>query len=244
MKTTFITLIFVFVGLLAKAQQSELVNNTWYLESITINGTTTLTPNNTELSVVTANFTTTSLVTTAISTFVGYNLGLPIIDNTTIQLNDFYFDPNLQNCQMATNCTFQNNYFWFLGPYNNNAPKSYIITNQGSNKKLVITSSNGHQAVYNNSNLSVNNNELESKKISVFPNPITDILTIKGKYGASKVMIFDSQSKLILTKIIENKSAQENIEINVSNLISGVYTLVINDIKSNKTQATFKIIKK
>ncbi len=46
----FTIITFLSVGLFAKAQQTELIENTWYLEKLVLNGEEFLAPNNEEVS--------------------------------------------------------------------------------------------------------------------------------------------------------------------------------------------------
>jgi len=64
-------------------------------------------------------------------------------------------------------------------------------------------------------------------KLSVYPNPVKDVLTIKGNY--TSVDIYDVFGKLVL-------SAESAKTINVSSLSSGVYMLKINTEKGTATQ--------
>lgn len=47
---SFILIILLIVGLITKAQQTELIENTWYLEKLVIEGEELLAPNNEEVS--------------------------------------------------------------------------------------------------------------------------------------------------------------------------------------------------
>ncbi len=228
---------------LTRAQQSVLTSNSWYLESITINGVTTNAPSNSELSIITANFTATSFLSTALTTFQGYNLGQAIIDNTTLNLTDFYYNPNAQGCQIPSNSTFQNDYFWFFGPYNNAAPKNYSITTSGGIQKLTISSNNGHQAVYNNSYLSVDENKLNPKTIAISPNPVTDILHIRNLQNNSELQIIDYTGKVVLIENLNNRK-QNYIDVDVQALPIGNYIVVIKNQKAIGNKTSFKFIKK
>ena len=66
-----------------------------------------------------------------------------------------------------------------------------------------------------------------SSKLSVYPNPVKDVLTIKGDYNS--VDVYDVFGKIVL-------SSDAKQTINVSSLNSGVYMLNINTEKGTATQ--------
>ena len=102
--------------------------------------------------------------------------------------------------------------------------------NQGVQQPYEITVISG---IFENSN-----NKL---LISVFPNPSTDILTLKIENVDLKDLscqLFDSKGTLLLSdKITDNKS-----NINLFGLTSGIYLLKVYDRRN--TIKTFQIIKK
>lgn len=77
------------------------------------------------------------------------------------------------------------------------------------------------QAIYNNQGLSVNENNIIS--LSCFPNPVKDVLHLKGGEIES-VFIYDASGRLLLES--------NDDSINVSHFASGLYTLVINGTNS------------
>jgi len=71
--------------------------------------------------------------------------------------------------------------------------------------------------------------ELEAKRLKVFPNPTANIITLETKeIGEMKVYLFNMQGKQLFSTKFE-----KNIEINLKNYPSGVYLLryEINNIK-------------
>lgn len=77
-------------------------------------------------------------------------------------------------------------------------------------------------------------------KIEVYPNPTEDILNIKiinKENSFKKIILFDIQGKILLTKILQNNET----ELNLSSFACGIYILKIYDSNISKT---FKIIKK
>ena len=90
--------------------------------------------------------------------------------------------------------------------------------------------------------LSVGNKESElSINISVFPNPITDILYLQiTEYKNEKLLyqIFDLQGK----KMIDGQIEGQQTQINTANLSTAGYVVNVVDQDNNKIK-TFKIIK-
>ena len=72
--------------------------------------------------------------------------------------------------------------------------------------------------------------ESELNTISVYPNPASDVLHIKGYQSASiDITIYDSMGRTILDKTILN-----NETLNVSELSNGIYTIKINNELTSK----------
>jgi len=78
--------------------------------------------------------------------------------------------------------------------------------------------------------------DVNAKKISVYPNPVSDILHIVSEKSISNVAIYNTAGQIIktLTKVRDNK-------IDVSQLAKGVY--FVNAVLDNGTSKTFKVIK-
>ena len=87
--------------------------------------------------------------------------------------------------------------------------------------------------VFNNQLITLDIEELNLTKISMFPNPTNEVLQFKGFINDFTVSVFDIMGKVIMTKTL-----QFNESLNVSQLKSGIYLL-----KFDKHQDTFKFIK-
>ena len=79
----------------------------------------------------------------------------------------------------------------------------------------------------------LNIEELEGNSISIYPNPVSEIIYIKSNLELTKIELFDILGKRVLTTNNTDK-------VNVTNLKTGVYFLKI---QSSKGQITKKIIK-
>ena len=109
------------------------------------------------------------------------------------------------------------------------------------NGKLFFTANNGGQNgrelwVLDTNSLSVKNNEITESKITIFPNPVNNILTIQipEKTSMGNITITDLTGKKVLE---QNNNATS---VNVENLQNGIYLFQI--VSEGKT-ATSKFIK-
>lgn len=85
-------------------------------------------------------------------------------------------------------------------------------------------------------NLGVGLTEVENSKIELFPNPTSDYFTIKSEKEIL-LRIYSLDGKLVRQEKITNQSSK----IDVSNLNSGIYSLII---ESDTNQFVTKLIKK
>lgn len=84
--------------------------------------------------------------------------------------------------------------------------------------------------------LSVNENS--AIKFKAYPNPVENILNISGEQTISDVIIYNYLGQKVMQKSFDS----ENIQMDFSQLTSGNYLVVANDISGN--QNTLKIVKK
>ncbi|WP_343663405.1 T9SS type A sorting domain-containing protein [Chryseobacterium mucoviscidosis] len=82
-------------------------------------------------------------------------------------------------------------------------------------------------------------NSIKGSGFIVFPNPTADIINIQSKDGnrIDDVKIYDLSGKLFVTALSNNY----NLQLNINDLIKGVYVMVI---RTGNTVVTKKIIKK
>jgi hypothetical protein len=85
----------------------------------------------------------------------------------------------------------------------------------------------------------------ELNSVNIYPNPVENIayLEVNTKTPKSnlQVTIMDLNGKVVLTKKISSVDYFVKQEINMSNLVKGIYTLTVN--YSNKDKQTLKVIK-
>lgn len=77
----------------------------------------------------------------------------------------------------------------------------------------------------------------EAKKLSIFPNPVFNQLTISSPIKIDKICITNISGK----KILERKIHADKINIDMSNYKNGMYFI---QIESNAKKHTYRIIKK
>ncbi|MDG5491348.1 T9SS type A sorting domain-containing protein [Psychroserpens sp. SPM9] len=83
----------------------------------------------------------------------------------------------------------------------------------------------------------LNVEEFSTNEFSVFPNPTASSWMVKATQDISSIQVFDVLGKQVLTM----KTSGNNVEIDASNLISGVYFAKISSDKGTKT---IKLIKR
>ena len=225
MKTIYIIIATFYVGLFTKAQQSELINNTWYLQKmINSNGAEMLSPNNNEVNYVIANFGNSEMNTKVIYEFYGslFGSGTGALTDTTIIYDEFFYNNNATDCQIPENCLFQNSYFFFFGY---GFPMNYKITNENNYLKLTLTNNSGNKAVYLSQKLSTFN--IEDVDTKIYPNPIKDILSISSKFSELDIQLYDMMGKLILSKKIKKNADHKIFELDMTKIQTGIYVIKI-----------------
>ncbi len=79
--------------------------------------------------------------------------------------------------------------------------------------------------------LGIEQNQLSSSSISLFPNPVIDYFTITGIHANSPIQIFDMNGNLVLSEMVN-----ENEPIDIRNFAAGIYFVAADGRK-------FKIVK-
>ena len=80
--------------------------------------------------------------------------------------------------------------------------------------------------------------ELITQKISVFPNPVKDVVTVKipDLQSNANIKVFDMYGRMVM----QQNSSQQLTQLNVSKLTSGVYIVRV---KNAEQEISIKIIK-
>ena len=78
--------------------------------------------------------------------------------------------------------------------------------------------------------------DLIFKELKVYPNPVSNVLYIKGQVRIEKITI----SNLLGQKVFERKNDSNNVEIDFSNLKSGLYFVKVQAENKSKVYKVFK----
>ena len=100
-------------------------------------------------------------------------------------------------------------------------PNGNLIIND--NLFFIQTSAGKISKIPLNTALSNNSYNTTNQSIVIYPNPATDLITIKSNDNHTNYKIFDNKG------IIVQNSALSNNEINIANLSTGVYTLFLDN---------------
>lgn len=113
------------------------------------------------------------------------------------------------------------------------------IPNTSYYPDFIVARFNGDNNAVINSLNEKNNASNTNKKISLYPNPVSNILTVTGlnHHGSTIVSIIDNNGKLVTKTVAINQSSYT---INTSNLKPGIYFL---QLKENDKITTLKFLK-
>lgn len=232
MKAIYIFLL-VIVGFSIKAQQADLINNTWYLEKLVLNNQEHYYPNtpvegNHPIPEGKAQFLENVFVAKICN-----SMGGDIVyseNNVTIKASGL----TLGGCPTGYD-SYENHYFGgFFGVSNSigvNLVYSYTIENTDVAKRLILINPNGDKAFYYSNKSFMSVEDFEKEKISLYPNPVKDNFTINTNDKIEQVEIYSINGQLL--KTVKSK------KINTSDLPKGNYLVKI---KTDKEIFTQKII--
>ena len=221
------------------AQDPQLAGVDWYLHDLVINGEHYPPPRNPEVQNVVARF-------QAISNGDGVDGFISVVCNSITGLveygpntPDFSFQPPLQvtliDCNLQINEDYEVIYFPFFDQSPGNLYVYSITTGTNGHKTLELTSHTGDQAIYGDHILS--SQDFHKTQFFIHPNPVKSqiFLTSKSTTGNLKVKIFNLEGKLLSTQSV----ALHNKTAIVSQLVSGIYFLNIEDESGNTTNKKF-----
>ncbi|MDR2205143.1 MAG: T9SS type A sorting domain-containing protein [Flavobacteriaceae bacterium] len=211
----------VFAVFFAKAQQPELIGNTWYLEKTVISGTEYFPPTSAPEIQIQAIFLNDSYLTQVCDFFYG---DVSLYTPTEIIIQTWGI--GLQECppwQDDYN-DFQDNIYYSVlsNNYGGSLPYTldYLIENVDNYKRLTLTNPDGDTAIYNNIVLSATDLG-KTDEISLFPNPVTAVLNIETSLKIERINVYDASGKVVKTAQNVGKT------IDISRLQNGVYHLEI-----------------
>jgi hypothetical protein len=223
-----LSILFSFISF---AQDSQLIENTWYLDKITLNGIDYSHNITDEIPYVELEFNLNLMRLE--TTCCNFGTGFVSFDDVN---SNFSFDEDfyvwITECFDGINYLFESKYFDFY--IINDNPYSYTITTNSDTLLLTITSANGDQAIYGNSILS--NQELNVADFNIYPNPASDKITIESidGYSIKMIKVYDILGRIVLE---QNNSSNQ---LDVSNLSSG---LLFIQIETSKGSLVKKVIK-
>jgi PKD repeat protein len=123
-----------------------------------------------------------------------------------------------------------NSYQWFHnGIIIPGATDYFYALSEGGNYNVVCTDGNGCEveAVINDVIAGISQLANGNWKLEIFPNPASDILSIKGKQlSGSRIKIYNETGEEIFVEIIKSKNDFIR-EINIQTLPKGIYVIAI-----------------
>ncbi len=229
----------ILIFLTGSAQDSQLAGVDWYLQNLVINGQNYPPPYNSEVQNVEARFYAISNGDSAdaFTTFVCNTLyGLLIYDEFNDSFSFTYQENTLITCTLQVNEDYEGIYFnFFYAPFGSLYNYS-ITTETNGHKTLVLISPTGDQAIYGDNPLS--NQDFSLTQFSLHPNPAqTELfITAQNTTGNLKIKILNIEGRLLNA---QNITLHNKAPIDVSQLVSGVYFLKIEDGSGNTTIKKF-----
>ncbi len=221
-----ILLSFILLSFFAKAQQSELRQNNWYLQKIIIDDVEYITPINEEVSEVRIRFHSTYFTTSVCNILGGaiqyYSSGPSFIISDP--------DVTLMDCNLSENYYFESLYFWqfFYDEYGIAGPFIYTIEELDSYKLLTITNSVGVQAIYHTLNtVSISEISHINSQLILYPNPAINKLLIQDLKNKRQLSI--NMTNLLGQEILSEMLINHQTELDISHLNKGVYLIRIYD---------------
>lgn len=152
-------------------------------------------------------------------------------DGSFVQLNNLSLEPYIE-CQLEENLTYDALYFDFLLNLNDITYAYDIIVNTNFST-LILTSSTGNKAIYNTTNLAVQ--DFLKPTFTVYPNPVKDILHIENPADIPllEIVIYNSLGKQLIN------IPEPTDTIDMSNLSKGIYFITL---RTSTTITNKKII--
>ncbi len=226
MKTLLYILLFN-ISAISFAQDPLLFETNWFLMELTSDGANVFIPNNGEINNVPLDF-----LEFGMSTQPCNLLSIEINDltNSTFITSDWAILE--YNCFLPETLNFEEIYFYNFFQIDLIGQTFNYQLELGANdtRMLTITNPEGDVAIYGNAALSIQDNTLS--QFTLFPNPAKNELFLNSKStrGNLNVKIFNIEGKLLSTQTVAH---QDQTSIDVSQLLSGLYFLNIEDKDGN-----------
>ncbi|KQC33775.1 hypothetical protein AAU57_10860 [Nonlabens sp. YIK11] len=219
MKPLLFLLIF-FATNLTVAQDPRLLEQEWYLFDLILDGENYVPPTHEEIPFIPLQFNESNELQTYVCPGTA-GIAPVIYENT-----DTFILQNLVqlagSCSTLENVIYTQRYFSFY-LRNENTVYRYEISQDGDERRLILTAPNGDQAKY--SNLVLSHNSVTKSQIKMYPIPAREVLHLEfpSQVDISEVKIYNLQGKEVF------RSKNNLTKLPVSGLNAGIYFLEIID---------------
>lgn len=215
------------------AQDPQILNNTWYLKYITVNGVPNYPPNPN----ITLNFNSSN---SFITYPCNYLAGSVLFENNYTNFSTSDCVISLMICPDETLGSFENLYFPFFAGNSsiNPANFTYGIIDLGGYLTLFINSEFNEQAMYGNNPLSTQ--QFNKESFSFYPNPSADYIQINLNTTLTNNTTLEIYNNIGILQKTE-KLTTTTSQIDIKNLASGIYFLKITTLNGITVK---KLIKK
>lgn len=210
------------------SQDTRLLENTWYLHDLVINGMSNIPPFNNEIPFIAADFFQNGDFLSSVCDEHGAGL-LEYFGTAEFDVLDYVVLTG--GCNDPDNQSYAGLYHGFWWYLEDNGIVTYEIIEDGQNLTLIITAANDDRAIYGNDLLSLPTHYLPESKFSISPTLVKTSFNIIANYNnvISKVNIYNLFGQNVLTL------TNQKYEIDVSDLAAGIYLVSIQDNKGNIT---------
>jgi hypothetical protein len=222
-------------SLQAFSQDTRLFEQTWYLHDLVIDGESNIPPINNEIPFIPAEFFETGELFTGMCEETGYG-ELEYFETTEFEILNIAFLAGDCYTNWPINQQYSGLYqgFWELLQ---DGIVTYQIIDDGQLRTLIVTGVNNDYAVYRNEKLVLSLEDISKSEFLIYPTIVRTNFKINYNPDSEiqKITIYDAIGQMVSTIV------NQDSEIDVSNLLSGIYFVVIQTNEGNIT--TKKIIK-
>lgn len=234
MRTLILFLFALFAYISSNAQDSQLLENEWYLQKVTIDDIELTSPSPSlvgRLYCYTENIEVTHPFCEE-----GFDKPIQYTSNNIFETDDggVLLVGNCGNPDIIDFMNIHYSIYYDLDTEITKNPFSYSFTTENGILILTVVNSLGDSAIYSNEILSTQ--DFENESFNVFPNPVNDELFITSNSISNnyKIFIYSVNGKSILS--LNNSELRHN-SIDLQELKSGIYFI---QIKGKQGQSAIK----